>query len=999
MKRIYSLIVPIALAALALSSCSDYDNGYTENELTHIKGFEDAFGKIDSEQDWNLAERNTVEVTVGSTSTVQIFALVNGAYSLVGEYSGVTGTQELGFDVVEGTEKIIVSDGKTAISTTMGGVADFTVETRAANVGTTYDVTVATGGYIEFNKAKAKAYDTTLPEINDDSKSYGETNLGKVTQNFKYVSNGKFSFYPVFWDTNGSDAIYVYYTDASGNYREVLVYTPKSGDELQNLFEQDYGICSNPYDDINKAGTTEQLCLQYVKKKSSVSNFTYDAASGVYTWTENSVNYIYHAGEGNYTAPTWANDEIVTYASFKVNTVQNVFSAVSTAAYDGNPAAVTQRSKEITIDIPAGTTFGFMLKNGSYSFYSESAKNHVYGDRFTTSYQNEHACYAASVVIGGEQYLCFEDWYKGDYDLNDVVFKFDGNIPTVVDEDHTAATWILACEDLGGTFDADYNDVVIKVEHVSGQTTATVTPLAAGGTLASYLFFINPDTGSETSLGEIHQLFGQEASVSGNYIPHNVSGSRGTAGTSKTITVDKDWTMAYYTTDNYSTSSQYSGYNMGGFTIYVLEEGTAAPTGTVTTSTSGFGSASIVAAPNAGKVPEMLCIPYTYAIYTSTTKTEYVWALPRELKTIAVGQGAAGEGTGAYNNFAGWVTNHNNNTDWYKYPNTTYTVSELKTVTELVVEETPQEVTIEGTQLPVRNNQSFTYTDKYGNTTTYSNAAFIDFSSITDSNAPDGYTATINVIFESIPGCTIYWDAANGEQLVEDYGGGYKISTSIALTAEQLHKAKKTGGIYIVGAENKSVNLAQAAIVLQYGASQTFVDDDDNGNNNDDDDNGNASIVAEKTYRFIVAGGNNATVGDALTCYYNDSNSTNELHYKPDNQSANQKWVLHQWTDWNIAEGSFIFIQKEGANGAPLVSSSADGWNASFEWNVKGDRVSFKIEDAGDGSYYIYSVADAGYLGCDYGSTKIYLNKSKAVAIRWNVIEVTGSAKKRTARH
>ena len=184
----------LMLGTLAWTGCSDYDNGFTENELTHIKGFEDAFGKIDSEQDWNLAERNTVEVTVGSTSTVQIFALVNGTYSLVGEYSGVTGTQELGFDVVEGTEKIIVSDGKTAISTTMGGVADFTAATRAANVGTTYDVTVATGGYIEFNKAKAKAYDATLPEINDDSKSYGETNLGKVTQNFKYVSNGKFSY-------------------------------------------------------------------------------------------------------------------------------------------------------------------------------------------------------------------------------------------------------------------------------------------------------------------------------------------------------------------------------------------------------------------------------------------------------------------------------------------------------------------------------------------------------------------------------------------------------------------------------------------------------------------------------------------------------------------------------------------------------------------------------------------------------------------------------------
>lgn len=965
MKRFYSLIVPIALAALALSSCSDYDNGFTEQELTHIKGFEDAFGKIDPEQDWNLAERNTVEVTVGSTSTVQIFALVNGTYSLVGEYAGVTGTQELGFDVVEGTEKIIVSDGKTGVYTTVGAAVDFTSSTRAANVGTTDGITISTGGYIEFPKSKATAYTTTLPESNDNSTSYEETNLGKVTQNFKYISNGKFSFYPVFWDTNGADALYIYYTDTSGNYHEVLVYTPKSGDELQNLFEQDYGLCTNPYDNINKAGTTEQLCLQYVKKKDSVTNFAYDAASGVYTWTENNVNYIYHAGEGNYTAPAWSGETITTYASFKVNTVQNVTSKVSTEGYDNG--ATTQRSKEIIIDIPAGTAFGFMLKNGSYSFYSESAKNHVY-QRFAAPYKGQKACYAASTVIGGEQYLCFEDWYEGDFDLNDLVFKFDGNIPTVVDEDVTAASWILACEDLGGTFDADYNDVVLKVEHVSGKTTATVTPLAAGGTLASYIFFIDPiNRGTETCLGEIHQLFGQDATTSGNYTPHNVGANRGTAGTSKTITVDKDWSMAYYSADTYNTSSQYSGYNMGGFTIYVLEEGKAAPSGTVTTGTSGFGSASIVAAPGAGKVPEMLCIPYTYATYTTTTKTEYVWAWPRELLTIAVGQGSTSNGTGAYPDFAGWVTNHNSNTDWYMHP-AGNTVSELKTVTELVVEETPEEVTIEGTQLSVANNQSFTYTNKYGGTSDYSNAALIDFTSITDSNAPDGYTATINVIFESIPECTIYWDAKNGEQLIEDYGGGYKISTSVELTAEQLHKAKKTGGIYIMGHANTPVNLAQAAIVLHYGDPQTFVDDDDSGNNNNDDDNQQQS-------------GNSLTV------------TTGQSHSYVD------EWGYTQTTFANASFISFVGVSAPAGATATL--------NVNFSPATKvGQRLYYGDYTHWQDDYtYAWSTAgaytlDATALAKAISTGGIYIAayEGATVTVSSATLTINSSAKKRTAR-
>ena len=754
MKRIYSLIVPIAAAALALSSCSDYDNGYTEQELTHIKGFEDAFGKIDAEQDWNLAERNTVEVTVGSTSTVQIFALVNGTYSLVGEYAGVTGTQELGFDVVEGTEKILVSDGKTAISTTIGGVADFAASTRAAYYGSNLNGTSisvsTTNTYIEFGKDKAWAYRSTLPEINNDTKPYAETNLGKVTQNFKFVSNGQFSFYPVYWETSGADVIGIYYTDNAG-YHEVDVYAPKSGDELQNIYAAD----------------------------------------------------SYHNG-----------------------VPENVTSSPSTAGYTWDVPAISQRAKDITIDIPAGTTFGFYLKNGSNKFYSQAGKNPVY-QRFSAPYKGQHGCYAASVAIDGESYLCFEDWYEGDFDLNDVVFKFAGNVPTVVDEDVTAATWILACEDLGGTFDADYNDVVLKVEHVSGQTTATVTPLAAGGTLASYIFFIDPiNKGTETCLGEIHQLFGEDATVSGNYTPYNVDRSRGTAGTSKTITVDKDWSMAYYSADSYNSSSQYSGYNMGGFTIYVLEQGTAAPSGTITTGTSGFGSASIVAAPNAGKVPEMLCIPYSYATISGTTKTEYVWAWPRELQTIAVGQGAAGEGTGAYNNFAGWVTNHNSNIDWYKYPNTSYTVSELKYTSEIVTT-TPSGAQqtiddISGYDLTTTKNATFTYTDKDGKTTTYTDASFIDLSSLADITY--GTTAVLYVEIENSVN-RIYWDYPDGAQLLDDGSNGSKTLISISLDKDQLYKAWSLGGIYIMGANGTTVSAKKAVIQITPGTAQQKVSD------------------------------------------------------------------------------------------------------------------------------------------------------------------------------
>lgn len=49
--------------------------------------------------------------------------------------------------------------------------------------------------------------------------------------------------------------------------------------------------------------------------------------------------------------------------------------------------------------------------------------------------------------------------------------------------DPEAMTWIFACEDLGGVYDYDFNDVVWSVKHVAGQTNVTVELLAAGGTL------------------------------------------------------------------------------------------------------------------------------------------------------------------------------------------------------------------------------------------------------------------------------------------------------------------------------------------------------------------------------------------------------------------------------------------------------------------------------------------------------------------------------------
>lgn len=127
---------------------------------------------------------------------------------------------------------------------------------------------------------------------------------------------------------------------------------------------------------------------------------------------------------------------------------------------------------------------------------------------------------------------------SGDEDLNDFVFWYDGEVkqdekPKInitTDEEILETNWLIACEDLGGTFDYDFNDVVWEFksgwkkittttttetstggESVSSQAweaLASISLLAAGGTLPAELIY---DT---ENFGEVHQLFGQgEADV------------------------------------------------------------------------------------------------------------------------------------------------------------------------------------------------------------------------------------------------------------------------------------------------------------------------------------------------------------------------------------------------------------------------------------------------------------------------------------------------------
>lgn len=328
-------------------------------------------------------------------------------------------------------------------------------------------------------------------------------------------------------------------------------------------------------------------------------------------------NIYYNSWQGdklidNMSLANWNSDEPGAMHGYSSNT--KMYGTQYTLAFFGE-----NHDQTPTYDFPAGYHIVFFIYqtenigNFNYSLPELNLRiGHKNGNP-APSQQNIGAVKVASWSFKGYTFVGFEDG-GSDEDLNDIVFRaegaYDPGVPPVVvpDPDPTptpkAQPWILACEDLGNTDDFDFNDIVFSVSHVAGTTEATVTPLAAGGTLEAHIYYGNQD------LGEIHQLLGQNG-----YTITNTNGSKGTAGEGIKIAVPTDFSMSR---------------EMGGFKVQIKKNGQEAAT---------------INAPQNGTAPQMICID------NSTN-----WAWPIERTNISE----------AYPEFGKWGANYNTNPEWYK---------------------------------------------------------------------------------------------------------------------------------------------------------------------------------------------------------------------------------------------------------------------------------------------------------------------------------------------
>lgn len=224
----------------------------------------------------------------------------------------------------------------------------------------------------------------------------------------------------------------------------------------------------------------------------------------------------------------------------------------------------------------------------------------------------------------------------------------EGNNPSEYPKIHPLEQGLLVCEDLGAT-DYDFNDVVLKLQHVkyepekgAEQTDRLrITAMAAGGALPSKVYFKDGTNGTyiavtpekDENSNEIHKLlYGTD--------PNIINAAPDFRGEGKIWNYDIDFSkFEGYPGEDYQDKFVSYAFEHRLIKIEVNGDKTKEPI------IIGGGAGDIR---EKGEVPQMMLLPI-----------DYLW--PQEGKPIDK----------AYLDFSGWVTNKDK-TEWYTNPTQLY---------------------------------------------------------------------------------------------------------------------------------------------------------------------------------------------------------------------------------------------------------------------------------------------------------------------------------------
>lgn len=343
-----------------------------------------------------------------------------------------------------------------------------------------------------------------------------------------------------------------------------------------NAFDLDY-LCNDPNFDQSKVFISGIECEA---KDANHVNITHISVGGLNEWIYPGDSQSSHPG---FEIQSWKSRGI--HVHIEPGTK---FGMYLRAWYNGDPVDKKPSIDNVNIVRVPLDADGMPQDDGYRRFYSEAKYNEPAGGS-----QVFGSTYMYDAPTGTYRVLGFEDWGGDVHDLNDMMFFISSakpqEIPDVDDKDNPdpeVYQWLIAAEDLAGTYDWDFNDAVFAVsattivdgeDNKTTKTEITVEPLAAGGTLPIYVMF-NGDISVENSEGTLenrglgHYNIGPELHrwLGGYYrTPINVKEDVATAaGEPLKFTVAGEWSL----TDKYQNKPQWSENDvkgMGGFYVLV----------------------------------------------------------------------------------------------------------------------------------------------------------------------------------------------------------------------------------------------------------------------------------------------------------------------------------------------------------------------------------------------------------------------------------------------
>ena len=512
MKTAAQLLATIILATQSLTSCSDYDNGFDEATIRYNQNFRERFGPIDPNQDWNLvrqlAEKNGGGNTSMATRADHGYGDVidnendpkrnewpNENYSelTIPGYPDKYGAYHVG----EYGDKIQYSNDKNTIHglNPIGDVTDEEIVYVSQWFRTHYKPKSLKAHWRNFFLQDI-SHDADREVTERDAEGVPVSCDGgalKLTSPIIYangmesseVATSKFAMNQL-WAK----------TEAQGNWKHLYNFNFDSGNQFQKLA---------------KAPRFENYDLKNIE----------------YQENENENTYVYVDNNSySYTSPYYVYQE------------------------GQKPASNAPWQRTIMLYVGAGTEDFSYHSNYDDSRYKRYVLVHLKFTIHPTGYCNMHPdrdCKTLGHEYDG-YYLGFDyQAYKETYDGNGNVEKYvnfprDGFYSNWIlkvtytrydgdpeeyeepepdddhykDEDEDDPTppnaikeqGLIVCEDLGD-YDFDFNDIVLKLQHIKTDTETDklrITAMAAGGTLPSYIYYKDELVQVDKTYSEIHAL-------------------------------------------------------------------------------------------------------------------------------------------------------------------------------------------------------------------------------------------------------------------------------------------------------------------------------------------------------------------------------------------------------------------------------------------------------------------------------------------------------------